>query len=950
MAKANANSGGLCPWRQCWRRRMGRLSRRLLLRCSCLRGGQEGDPPPSHHQGCGENLGPPCALDGVASSVCIETIQITVEDMDSVGLDNPGFSLFEEEVAPAQHSSSGSSGIARSVSACQRAMQKRRLKALSSLPLQIPPVATQVSGGEEDHHQNKGEEEEEETTWYLQGEAEITLTAGRLLPPPLINLIPPTPSDVIDDEQFFDVNSEGESVAHTSGSDGSFATGDQESYDEERMDGVEETDMETEEEVKMGCPLAESQVGSDDKMEAITGQDGELPEETEPLSKESIKENNKTTFLCSAYQVDPLPEYPRKKSFNTAINLLAFTEHNLDDLSNKDISCPRLLKAQLSLLPYTTKMETPTQIRKPASRSCSLGDGSRSHSFHVIGQTTDDNQEKEGSSRQRRITIASYMPQSSQDQNGNFAEKDNNGHVAKSLGALNTDDVCQWFSSIGLQKCLPFIREGQLCGADIASVDMNMLEMLHVSTLEDRELLLSAIYKELHPPSSLTQRLDSLIETFGPHNNVEGFAAALMSMSKSKSSPHVSCLNTTHSSLKLRTKSHMVQRSSQLIEITVHALEQIVHLRTPKDTTVGKVKESCIKMLGMTEDKDTFTLKDNQGLSAGLSANQKIGNLLTSSDRQLELQLCKKDKQTEGDISKVNGSQDHGNLSQNMQGNQPAKEEKIKELNQQVDSLQHVILQVQELHHGLVAFCTELKNMEAEVDMKELGPVELGQRLESAQSQLRERRQSLQNLKENISNAATQRNTRSEIRLMDKMKLNCQVFKEEISLVHLNRQVAHLKNALQDCCVTERSPTEQSPAVGPLSQLLSPQAPAMLLVFQERSGADGRYGFTCCCREGGHGLVVIQSDRSQLCLEDRLVEVNGVAVVNATEEDLHSLLLQGGSSSQIVVLRRPSLSPASRQHPGVPHHLANHVPPRTGSPETEAVTTETPPQRELIAI
>ena len=295
---------------------MGHLSRRLLLRCSCLRGGQEGDPPPSHHQGCGENLGPPCALDGVASSVCIETIQITVEDMDSVGLDNPGFSLFEEEVAPAQRSSSGSSGIARSVSACQRAMKKRRLKALSSLPLQIPAIATQVSGGEEDHHQNEGEEEEEEeeeeTTWYLQGEAEITPTAGRLLPPPLINLIPPTPSDVIDDDQFFDLNSEGESVAHTSGSDGSFATGEQESYDEERMDSVEETDMETEEEAKMGCPLAESQVGSDDKMEAITGQDGEIPEETEPLSKESIKENNKTTFLRSAYQVDPLPEYPRK--------------------------------------------------------------------------------------------------------------------------------------------------------------------------------------------------------------------------------------------------------------------------------------------------------------------------------------------------------------------------------------------------------------------------------------------------------------------------------------------------------------------------------------------------------------------------------------------------------------------------------------------------------------
>lgn len=30
--------------------------------------------------------------------------------------------------------------------------------------------------------------------------------------------------------------------------------------------------------------------------------------------------------------------------------------------------------------------------------------------------------------------------------------------VAKSLRKLNTEEVCQWFTSIGLQKCLPFIR------------------------------------------------------------------------------------------------------------------------------------------------------------------------------------------------------------------------------------------------------------------------------------------------------------------------------------------------------------------------------------------------------------------------------------------------------------------------------------------------------------
>lgn len=37
-----------------------------------------------------------------------------------------------------------------------------------------------------------------------------------------------------------------------------------------------------------------------------------------------------------------------------------------------------------------------------------------------------------------------------------------------------------------------------------------------------------------------------------------------------------------------------------------------------------------------------------------------------------------------------------------------------------------------------------------------------------------------------------------DVRLLEKMRLNCQVFKEEISMVHLNRQVAHLQNALQE--------------------------------------------------------------------------------------------------------------------------------------------------------
>lgn len=57
------------------------------------------------------------------------------------------------------------------------------------------------------------------------------------------------------------------------------------------------------------------------------------------------------------------------------------------------------------------------------------------------------------------------------------------------------------------------LSEAKLCGEDIASVDMNTLDVLHIASLEDREQLLSAIYNELHPPTTVSQRLDSLLGT-----------------------------------------------------------------------------------------------------------------------------------------------------------------------------------------------------------------------------------------------------------------------------------------------------------------------------------------------------------------------------------------------------------------------------------------------------
>ncbi|XP_035848416.1 uncharacterized protein LOC116051362 [Sander lucioperca] len=915
------------PRRRPWRKSTQSLTGRLFC-CSCWQG-EERDTLQEQEKKM--NAGPQHPHLDQEESGEREAIQITVEDL---GIVNTSFTLFEEDPVTSRNTMARS---ASSVSACRRVLKKQRLKPLSSLPIesQAQPAITSTSGEDD-------EEEEENPLLFVSG-TDGTPSCDSLLTPPVIKLIPPTPSEVVDDDQFFDRNSE-ESVAHTSGSDGSFAAGDQESY-EEKMESVEAEES-TEEFAR-----AENKVSADYAAEPEEDPSDECGEEREAVTaKEGDEEKKKPSFLRCAYQVAPLPKYPQKRSFNTGINLLSFTEHNLDELSNRDVSCSDMLKAELCRLPHAANMDTFTHQRRPVTRSCSFGDPlTRSATFHALTQTT-EHQEEEGSPRQRRITVASYMPQS-KDQNGNFPEKDVDRQVAKCLQELNTDEVCQWFTSIGLQKCLPFIREVKLCGADIALVDVKTLDILHIATLEDRELLLSAIYNELHPPSTITQTLNSLLESLGP-NNVETFTATLASMSKSKSSPHVSCLSMNRRSLKLRNNSqnYKVQRNSQLIEIAINASERIVHLRTPKETTVGKIMESCIKMLGMTEDKSLFILKEKQGLSEELPPDQQIGNLLTSENRQLELHLSKTEKSS-GTAShnnpEVNSSNENSNVNKNVEVNQPAKEERIRELNQQVDSLQNVILQVQELHHGLVAFCSEIKNMDGDLDVDRLGSAELMQRLELVKSQLNDKRQSLQTLRDTVNNSTAHKKKQLDVRLLEKMKLNCQVFKEEISMVHLNRQAAHLQNALQESYVKEKT-RKKSLDIGSLSQLVSQQSPAMLLVVQENHNPDGHYGFTCRYREDS-GLVVVKVDNAHLCVDDRLVEVNGVPVVNSTQEELTDILLQG-PSAKIVVLRQPPPTPTSQQSPLVLQRIVNPNPMQTICPERDVITMETPPQWKVMAI
>ncbi|XP_028324777.1 uncharacterized protein LOC114476956 [Gouania willdenowi] len=607
------------------------------------------------------------------------------------------------------------------------------------------------------------------------------------------------------------------------------------------------------------------------------------------INEEKDKEN--ANFSSSIHKVTQVLDYLLK-----------------NDLSKGGWSNSDILKADLSLLPpYMDTMATFTHQRRPLTRSCSLGDTpSQSATFHGLAKTTDH----VGGSPRRRITVASYVPHS-QDQNGNFWNKDVDGHESKSLRELNTEDVCQWFTSIGLQKCLPFIREAKLSGADIASVEVETLDILQIDTPEEREQLLSAIYNELHPPSTASQKLDSLLESLGS-NNVETFTATLVSMTKSKSLPHVSCLSMNRRSVKLRNynQNSTTQRNSQLIEITINASERIIHLRIPKETTVGKIIESSIKMLGVTEEKSLFALKEKQGSTQELAPDQQIGSLLMSSsssssssssleNRQLELHLCKVSKPTKcasQESPEATCSSQNANINIKLNGNQPAKEERIRELNQQVESLQNVILQVQELHHGLVAFCSELKNTEEEGAMDNLGSAELKQKVEFVIGRLNDKRQNLQTLRESMNNFTAHKKKQLEVRLLEKMKLNCQVFKEEISMVHLNRQLAHLQNALHESYIKEKA---NNLTTGSLSQLMSSQSPAMLLLVQENQSPDGHYGFVCHHSEES-GLVVVKATESHLCVNDRLVEVNRVPVVNSTLEELAELLVKE-QTAQIVV-------------------------------------------------
>lgn len=293
-----------CLRRRSWIERTTRFARNLF-RCSCMEAQERDWDTLCSQDGRDDNL-IACTAEEV------ESIHIIVEDL---GLINPSFILctddiqVEEEEDPTPRCAMARSSS--SVSVSQRAAQKRKLAPLSSLPLQPRAELGSVNS------------EEDSLVFGVGASSSVGTSDGGLLTPPVINLIPPTPSDVdtADDDQFFDINSEEDSVALTSGSEGvdsvsSLPTGKLETDDEKdgRMrEQYADEDKPEADDVKVEDQSLSPPVKETDE------RDREITSVAAADVGESRAERSLQSFLRSTFQVAPLPEYPRKSKLAVLI-------------------------------------------------------------------------------------------------------------------------------------------------------------------------------------------------------------------------------------------------------------------------------------------------------------------------------------------------------------------------------------------------------------------------------------------------------------------------------------------------------------------------------------------------------------------------------------------------------------------------------------------------------
>lgn len=285
----------VCLRRRSWRERTLRFTQSLFS-CSCLRAPEKD-----------LSLGLQDERDGnfvAGTTEDVESVHIVVEDL---GLVNPSFVFIEdteEDAGAAQAPRCAMPRSASSVSVSQRATQKKKLAPLSSLPLQS--------------RAGQGSLNSEEDSLLFGGSS--VSDGGGLLTPPVINLIPPTPSDVdaIDDDLFFDINSVEESVGLTSGSEGVDSVG---------CLAAAELETDNDKDGRKKEQITEVKMEDDDVHECPSSPPVKEREETEEdtvaaagAAGESRVERSMQSFLRSTFQVAPIPEYQRKSKVTAMLN------------------------------------------------------------------------------------------------------------------------------------------------------------------------------------------------------------------------------------------------------------------------------------------------------------------------------------------------------------------------------------------------------------------------------------------------------------------------------------------------------------------------------------------------------------------------------------------------------------------------------------------------------
>ncbi|XP_055494898.1 uncharacterized protein LOC129699275 [Leucoraja erinacea] len=124
------------------------------------------------------------------------------------------------------------------------------------------------------------------------------------------------------------------------------------------------------------------------------------------------------------------------------------------------------------------------------------------------------------------------------------------------------------------------------------------------------------------------------------------------------------------------------------------------------------------------------------------------------------------------------------------------------------------------------------------------------------------------------------------------------MLKERIHTFH-RKQPLTAWNSLQEFQHGQANSNWQSVT---LSQLIAPHSTAVLVRVQLTARPDG-YGFTVKW-SGDHGLQIETAENTGLQPNDRLIEVNGICVLSALEDELESYLTT--PTAQILALRNPA--------------------------------------------